>query len=41
MADRTLAHNEKGIFDDLRKDAIDPSDIEDSQQIQDLGYQSF
>lgn len=29
MADKTLAHNDKGNFEDLKIDSIDPSDIED------------
>ena len=29
MAKKTLVHNEKGDFDSLRIDAIDPSDIDE------------
>lgn len=33
MADKTLSNDQKGNFDDLGKEAVDPSDIEDQQFI--------
>jgi len=29
MAEKALKHNDKGNFDDLKVDTVDPSDIED------------
>lgn len=41
MADKTLTHGDKGNFDDLRFDTIDPSDIEDKQSDPRFGLPKF
>jgi len=41
MADKTLTHGQKGVFEDLIKDAIDPSDIEDKPTDSRFGLPKF
>jgi len=41
MADKTLAHNDKGNFHDLKVDTVDPSDIEDKPTDSRFGKPKF
>jgi len=41
MPEKTLVHNAKGNFDDLKTDATDPSAIEDKESDSRFGQQKF
>ena len=41
MPDKVLAHNDKGNFEDLKIDAVDPSEIESKPQDARFGLPKF
>ena len=41
MPDKVLAHNDKGNFEDLKVDAVDPSEIESKPQDARFGQPKF
>ena len=41
MTDKTLLHDQKGNFDDLKVNAIDPSDIEEKETDARFGQPKF